>query len=1337
MNTRNPSPPGAANAEVSTLIERLHETDRRLEKLTDGEVDTVATRDGRTFMLRRAQDQVRHRDAIKQAAILDALPAHIALLDAQGVIISVNETWRRFPCVDAVQGPAGGIGLNYLEILESARGEGAHEVHHAAQRIRSVLSGTAQSFSIEYPCHSATQQHWFLMSVRPLPDLDPNGVVVMHVDITEKKQAEVKISRLNRVYAVLSGINTLIVRVHDRDELFREACRIAVEHGKFGLAWLSEFDPVTLDVTPVAWAGNASEQIASAKSTARADVSRGQGVVGRAIRTKKPAVCNDLEAEADVGSAKRKEAIRRGYRSLIALPLLAEEIVWGTLTLYATELNFFNEDEIRLLNELAGNISFALEHMNRQQKIDKLSRIRAVSGAINAAIIRIHDREALLRETCRIAADEGKFELVWIARIDREKQHVHPVAWAGFSAEIARDYPWARLETPGVTLAEVMRTRKVAVRNDFDNEVTVGGLREEAMRQGYRSSVSVPFTVNDSVVAVMILSAPEQKFFDDEEVALLNEVAGNVSFSLENIGKEEKIARLNRIQAVTGSINALIVRVRDRQELFDEACRIAVEQGGFGIAWIGTLDPQTLGVTPVAHAGFQADETLANFKSSASLAHPLGRGVVGRAIRERRPVFVDNLPNEPGAGQRRVEAIRRGYQSRIALPLVMDDRVIGVMVLFARERDFFSAEELNLLTQLAGDISFGVENLARQHKLDKLSRVRAVSSEINAAIVRIPERGALLKETCRIMSERGKFEMIWIGTIDHDKQQVEAMAWTGFSEEAVHAVTWAAIGAAQGTLSEAIQTRKSTVRNMTAELPTGRLQQEALEQGCHSSVCLPLTVDDRVTALVVLFSSGRAFFDMDELVLLDGVASDLSFALHAIEKSERLNYLGYYDLITGLANGTLFLERVTQHIRGAVSGGHKLALYLIDLERFKNINDSMGRLAGDALLKQVAEWLTHSVGDVNLLARVNADHFAVVMPKVMQEDGVARLLEKQMTAFLEYPFRLNDAVFRIAAKVGVAIFPDDGADADTLFRNTEAALKKAKASGDRYLFYTQKMTEMVAGKVTLENQLRQALDNEEFVLHYQPKVDLVSGEITSTEALIRWNDPRTGLVPPGEFIPILEETGLIYEVGRWSLRKAVEDYRRWRSAGLAAVRIAVNVSPRQLRNQGFVAEIEAAIGADAHAAPGLELEITESLIMEDVKHTITSLQAIGALGVTLAIDDFGTGFSSLSYLSKLPVHTLKIDRSFVVDMTEGPEGLALVSTIINLAHSLKLKVVAEGVETEEQSRLLRLLGCDEIQGFLFSKPLPCEIFETRYLAPQNSLLCPPDDESRRHVVRSS
>ncbi|MGB4360022.1 MAG: bifunctional diguanylate cyclase/phosphodiesterase, partial [Rhodoferax sp.] len=435
-----------------------------------------------------------------------------------------------------------------------------------------------------------------------------------------------------------------------------------------------------------------------------------------------------------------------------------------------------------------------------------------------------------------------------------------------------------------------------------------------------------------------------------------------------------------------------------------------------------------------------------------------------------------------------------------------------------------------------------------------------------------------------------------------------------------------------------------------------------------------------------------------------------------LDKQERLNYLAYYDVLTGLANRSLFLERVAQYTRSAATDGHQLALFLLDLERFRNINDSLGRSVGDELLRQVVQWLTqNAAGDVNLLARVGPDHFAVVMPVVKSDGSLARLLQKWIQNFLKHSFRLNDAGFRISIKLGVAVFPADGTDADTLFKHAEAALKKAKASGERYLFFTQTMTRAGADKLALENQLREALDNAEFELYYQPKVNLASGKMTSAEALIRWNDPRTGLVPPGQFIPILEETGLIHEVGRWALRQAIKDYLGWRAAGLPVVRIAVNVSPLQLRDRGFIDEVKQAISIDARAAAGLELEITESLIMENVEHSIASLRALRGMGISITIDDFGTGFSSLSYLSKFPVDSLKIDRAFVIEMTESAQGLALVSTIINLAHALKLKVVAEGVETEAQAGLLRELDCDEMQGYLFSRPVSGELFRTRFL----------------------
>ncbi|NDP38515.1 MAG: EAL domain-containing protein [Rhodoferax sp.] len=633
-------------------------------------------------------------------------------------------------------------------------------------------------------------------------------------------------------------------------------------------------------------------------------------------------------------------------------------------------------------------------------------------------------------------------------------------------------------------------------------------------------------------------------------------------------------------------------------------------------------------------------------------------------------------------------------------------------------RGFPVRDEFGTLVRMTGIASDITERKEAENRIAHLNRVYAMLSGINTLIVRVRDRDTLFKEACRIAVEAGGFRMAMVAIVHHSSTTIVPVATAGKDEALMTVIsnTLSSSEDAPKTMSaRAIRDKKAVVSNAAQNDPQVLFSAQYVKAGVCSIAVFPLIVSDEAVGVLALYASETEFFKEEELKLLSELAGDVAFGIDNIEKQERLTYLAYYDVLTGLANRGLFLERVAQSMRSAVSAGNKLALFLIDLERFKNINDSLGRPAGDALLRLVAQWLTSKVGDANLLARVGADLFAVVLPEVKQDGDVARALEKLMAAFLEQPFRLNDAVFRITAKVGIALFPHDGADTDTLFKNAEAALNKAKASGERYLFYTQKMTDMVAGKLTLENQLRQALDKGEFVLHYQPKVSLVSGKMTGAEALIRWNDPRTGLVPPARFIPILEETGLIYDVGRWALRQAIDDALRWRSAGLAAVRIAVNVSPLQLRHRGFIDEVKQAISIDAQAATGLELEITESLLMEDVQRSIASLQAIRDMGVSLAIDDFGTGFSSLSYLSKFPVNTLKIDRSFVIEMTDAPESLALVSTIISLAHALKLKVVAEGVETEEQSRLLRVLNCDEIQGFLFSKPVPSDIFEVKFL----------------------
>jgi diguanylate cyclase (GGDEF)-like protein len=618
-------------------------------------------------------------------------------------------------------------------------------------------------------------------------------------------------------------------------------------------------------------------------------------------------------------------------------------------------------------------------------------------------------------------------------------------------------------------------------------------------------------------------------------------------------------------------------------------------------------------------------------------------------------------------------------------------------------------------TAILRDITERVRSEARIRRLD---RVRAVMGDINSLIVRVRDRDELFRAACQIAVEKGEFAVAWIGVVEGEGLKLPLSAWAG-GREAYRSQVEALLGEqapAAGWTSGVLRDVEVVVANDFATDPRISLRDEALAAGLRSRVMLPLCIDGRPVAIFTLCSGQAGTFDEDEMRLLRELANDISFALDHIHKSERLDYLAYFDALTGLANRNLFMDRLAQNMNGAALSGRKLALVLIDIERFKNVNDSLGRATGDALLKHVTAWMVGTMDDANLLARIESDHFALILPDAQAEERVARFLENARKDYAEHPFIVDGNELRVVARIAVAMFPDDGDDADTLLAHAESAMKQAKTSGERYVFYTQGMTSRVAGRMELENRLRAAIERDEFVLHYQPKINLRSGLVTGAEALIRWNDPRDGLVAPGTFVPVLEETGLIHEVGRWALQQAVADSLRWHAMGLSCGRIAVNVSPLQLRDRGFVAEIGRVVALGDGVAASLELEITESMIMDNIADNIATLAAVRAMGVTIAIDDFGTGFSSLGYLAKLPVDLLKIDRSFIVEMMASPEGLALVSTIITLAHSLKLKVVAEGVETEEQSRLLCLLNCDEMQGFLYSRPVPADDFEQRFLS---------------------
>ncbi|WP_198118185.1 sensor domain-containing protein [Massilia rhizosphaerae] len=610
------------------------------------------------------------------------------------------------------------------------------------------------------------------------------------------------------------------------------------------------------------------------------------------------------------------------------------------------------------------------------------------------------------------------------------------------------------------------------------------------------------------------------------------------------------------------------------------------------------------------------------------------------------------------------------------------------------------------------------ERIDAVRQIRYLNRVYAMQSSINMLIVHAHDRDYLYHETSRIACEVGEFRAALVCDRDAVSGRLcaQACAPSGAAlPEALRKLLARGDPAFAEATARAAAGGKVVVADHLDHSASPQLARLAAEHGLVAMAVLPFLVDGKCVGLAVFFAGDRAALAQpQELKALDEIARDIAFSLDHIEKEQRLNYLAYYDELTGLANRTLFFERVSQFVRMGGTAQEEVAVCAINLERFKQLNDNYGWQAGDDLLRQVAQWLQNETGDPNLLARFGGDAFAVVLPRAERGERAARFAERMTAVFPQHAFHIDGTPVRLGAKVGVAVSPGDGTDAETLFRHAEAALKQAKAGAARYLFFTQRMTEEIASKMTLENQLRNAYGHDEFDLYYQPKLDILTGKTDSAEALLRWRSPELGLVTPARFIGMLEESTMIHDIGRWVIRQVITDLAHWRATGLRPVRVAVNLSTVQLQHPRFMEYFKQDLGTQA-VDGALEIEITESAIMAHPEDSITKLSAIRAMGVRIAIDDFGTGFSSLNYLLKLPADTLKIDRCFIVDMTEKPENLTLVSTIISLAHALKLRVVAEGVETVEQLNLLRLLRCDEIQGYYLSQPMPRDAFEKYFI----------------------
>lgn len=633
-----------------------------------------------------------------------------------------------------------------------------------------------------------------------------------------------------------------------------------------------------------------------------------------------------------------------------------------------------------------------------------------------------------------------------------------------------------------------------------------------------------------------------------------------------------------------------------------------------------------------------------------------------------------------------------------------------------------------------------------QQQLTRSNRTLRMLSICNEALVRAEDESTLLDAICRHIVELGGYRLAWVGFVLHDAAQSVLPAAQygvkGYVEQLQ--ITWADRERGRGPTGTAIREGRPVVMHDTRLAPGYQpWQAAASKQGFFSSIALPLANRQKVFGALNIYSAEHDVFDADEVKLLVELADDLAYGITSLRETaarqraqSELDYRTSYDTLTGLPNRAMFIDRSEQALLHASRHNRQAAVLLLDLDRFKAINENFGRAAGDAVLFELAQRLTLALREDDTVARLSVDEFGILISDLAQTDDILPLAQKLLQAVAQpVPFKIDGTTeLFVTGSAGISIYPRDGDSAEGLLKAADTAMHNAKSlGGNAFNFFAEEMNQRLSTRIVLEGALRRALEQGELQVHYQPKVSLLSGEIVGAEALVRWPHPDRGMISPVDFIPLAEETGLIVPLGEWVLNTACAQMRQWKDAQLPVPPIAVNLSARQFLQPNLTAMIRGALDTHQLAPRLLEVEITESTAMINIDKAISILQALKALGILISLDDFGTGYSSLSYLKRFPVNHLKIDRAFVRDITTDPDDALICKAVIGLAHNLKMSVIAEGVETEGQMNYLRQHHCDEMQGYYFSRPLPAEDFAA-LLADGRRLAFSEEDEGAQRTL---
>ncbi len=1280
----------------------------------------------------RAEEKLRASEA-RLRAIIGAEPECVKLLDPEGLLLDMNPAGLAMIEADSLETVAGQC--VYGLVAPEFRAAFTALTERACRGGRGVLE-------FEIVGLKGTRR-WMEMHAVPMRGEAGGRTLMLAItrDVSARKSAELAAQRVRRMYAALSATNEAILRTDDAEALYRSVCALLVEHAGLKLAAVRLVDRATGWIESVAHAGEPASYLAKARVSVDRELPNAHGPAGQAVQEGRTIVNNDYLNDPSL-ALWHGVARESGIASTASIPLRRGGSVVGLITLYSAETNWFDPELVGLAERMVDNVSFALDNIDREAQ-----RARAVHA--------LRESEARFRSLTELSSD-------WYWEQDAEFRFSHvsiesasPVF--GPRPSVIGKARWELPLTPLSTGWEQHKETLQARRTFRDFEFSYAGadgqpryvsasgypMYDAAGRfQGYRGigrditqrkqaesalrrfraaldiSADSIYLVDVDAMRVIDFNDAAARNLGYERDELLGAEAGALfaDRTLEDLraqyeqllerdtGEElvrarhrrkdgslmpmevtRRVLRTPEGRYIVSIARDLTERLRSEERLSSSHERFeTVSRATNDVVWDWNLvtDEVWWNENFQTLFGYESREIGAYADAWRARIHPedVGRikSQVDAAIATGARAWV---------GEYRVRRKDGSYVDVYDRGLVMHDaagravRMIGALMDISERKHAEGRLRVHAERQ-AAIARFGQFALGR----------RSVEELYTEAARALHCEGVDAVSLLEMFTERNEY-------LVRATQGEGPHASLGQTGPMTPDSVWPEI------LRE--NAPRIAGRAYLVSRPLNR-PWRAWVHDMGSAVYAPVRDDDKPIAMLCVYAVREHAFGAEDVRFAEAVGHVLSTALQRQKAEERLARLAQFDALTGLPNRTLLQDRLGQSIVQARRRQVHAGVLFVDLDRFKLINDTLGHYQGDALIRQVGQRLLACVRPGDTVGRISGDEFGVVLADMARPDDAALVAQKILDA-LAAPFDLGGNEAYVTASIGIAAYPGDGDDAETLLKNADMAMYRAKESArNSYCFFTAEMNQRALGKMQLNTDLRHALERGEFTLHYQTKVDLASGALRGLEALLRWNHPVRGLVSPMEFVPALEDSGLIVPVGEWVIAEACAQIRRWEQAGLAPVPVAVNLSAKQFLRRDLDGTITRALAAAGVPARLIELEITESCLMDNPEEAVRALSALRDAGLKISVDDFGTGYSSLAYLARFPLSALKIDRAFVRNVHLDTTAAAIVRAVIDMANNLNLVVIAEGVETEQQAAFLRRHGCHQGQGYLFSRPVPAD-----------------------------